>query len=349
MNAHLPGLEKVKAYIRKEYLYIGTLIVFIVVATVISSSFSVDSVAYNAQFIRYGASGWGGLSTEIFVREPFLLVASKIIYGLGLGSVFLFLIHAVVSLPVKFYLIEKHSKDRYLSLAYFLSYFFILHDCTQLRFGMAVAFVYLGLHYLADNRRLAFSGIVFLSAVLFHNAIAAFIVMLLFTSKRSLLWLLGMVVVAIMFYPLNLNLIMVDFFGGLVDYFGIEGTRFNKLHAYLLKPSSDLHLGIFSRHGLLIYFFGVVIFKYRNVFNKYETLCYNAFILSIFFWILLKDSMDLQVRFNDMFGFSLVFLIPYVHRRLSEYVSERNAYILLLMFFSAYIAKFVFYDKMVVF
>ena len=141
---------------------------------------------------------------------------------------------------------------------------------------------------------------------------------------------------------------MSDLIGGMVDYFGIEGTRLNRLHAYLLRPSSDMHLGIFSRHGLLIYLFGIVIFKYRNVFNQYESLCYNAYILSIFFWILLKDSMDLQVRFNDMFGFSLVFLIPYVHRRLSEYVSERNAYIFLLLFFSAYLAKFIFHDKMVV-
>jgi len=342
-------LEKVTAYVKKEYLYVGALFGFIIMATVISSSFSKDSVGYNQMFEVYGASGWGGLTTEIFTREVFILAASKVLYDLGLSSIFLFLIHAVISLPIKFYLIDKYSKDRFLSLAYFFSYFFILHDCTQLRFGMAVAFVYLGLHYLADNRRLVFSGIVILSAVLFHNAILLFIVMLLFTSRRSLLWLLGMLAIALMSYSVNLNIFMSDLLGDLVHYFGIEGTRLNRLHAYLLRPSSDMYLGIFSRHGLLIYFFGAVIFKYRNEFNKYESLCYNAFILSIFFWILLKDSMDLQVRFNDMFGFSLVFLIPYVHRRLSEYMSERNAYILLLLFFSAYLAKFIFYNKMVVF
>lgn len=331
----------------KQYIYLGLLLSLIAIATIISSAYSKDSHFYNLIFDRYGASGWSALSTNMLKHEPFFVLVGQLLYQLGLSSVFLFLIHAVISLPVKFYLIDKHSKDRFLSLAYFCSYFFILHDCTQIRFGMAVAFVYLGLHYLAENKRLIFSGFVILSAVLFHNAILVFIIMLLFTSRRSLVWLLWMVAAATMIYSINLNIVMIDLIGGVVDYFGIEGTRFNRLHTYLMKPRTDLHLGIFSRHGLLIYFFGIVIFKYRNVFNKFEVLCYNAFILSIFFWILMKDSMVLQVRFNDMFGFSLVFLIPYVHRRLSEYVSERSAYILLLLFFSAYLTKFIFYNKMV--
>lgn len=332
----------------KKYFYLGSLIGFILVATIISSSFSKDSENYNQMYEVLGASGWSAFYSEVFQREIFFLVVSKALYPLGFGATSLFFVHAAVSLSVKFYLIDKYSKDSFLSLAYFLSYYFILHDCTQLRFGMAIAFVYLGLHFLAANKRISFSCIVILSALLFHNAVIIFMVMLLFTSKKSLYWLLGMIAFAVMLYPLNFNIFMQDLTLNVIDYFGIEGTRLNRLHAYLLRPSSTLHLGIFSRHGLLIYFFGIVLFKYRGAFNKYETLCFNAFLLSIFFWILLKDSMDLQVRFNDAFGFSLVFLIPYVHRRLSEYVSERNAYILLLLFFSAYLAKFIFYDKMVV-
>lgn len=335
-------------FTKEQYLYWGALVGLIILATVISSDFSRDSHTYNYYFRLYGSPEWSDISAEIFRRELFFLVVSKFFYKLGLGAIFLFLIHAAISLSVKFYLIFEHSKDPWLSLAYFCSYFFILHDCTQIRYGMAVAFVYLGLHYLADNRKLVFSVIVVLSAVLFHNAILIFIVLLFFTSRKSLYWLLGMIAIAVILYPLNLNAVMLDLTDDLVKFLGVKVLGLDRLHSFLLRPSSDLHLGIFSRHGLLIYVFGIVIFKYRNEFNKYEYLCFNSFLLSIFFWILMKDSMDFQVRFNDAFGFSLVFLIPYVHKRLSEYVSERNAYILLLLFFVAYIAKFVLYDKMVV-
>ena len=124
MNHRPLSLEKVAAYIKKEYLYIGVLIGFIIIATVISSSFSRDSENYNRLFEVYGASGWDALFTEIFQRETFFLLVSKILYQLGLGSVFLFLIYSAISLSVKFYLINEHSKDKWLSLAFFVSYFF---------------------------------------------------------------------------------------------------------------------------------------------------------------------------------------------------------------------------------
>lgn len=348
MNHRPLCLEKVTTYIKKEYLYIGALICFIIIATVISSSFSRDSETYNRMFEMYGVFGWDALFTEMFQRETFFLLVSKVLYQLGLGSAFLFLMYSAISLSVKFYLIDTHSKDKWLSLAFFGSYFFILHDSTQIRFGMSVAFVYLGLYYLAEGKKLLFSAIVILSAVMFHFAGLVFIIMLLFTSKRSLLWLLGMVVVAVLLYPVNLNAVLLDLVGNAISYFDFNGTFLNKFFRYLSKPSSDIYLGMFGLHALLVYFCAIIIYQYRSKFNAYEMLCFNAFLLSIFFYILLKDVVDLQVRFRDMFGFSLVFLVPYIHRWLSEYLGKRNAYIVLLSFFTVYLIKFTLFDKMLV-
>lgn len=332
---------------KNNCVYLGFLISFILVATLISSGYSKDSQAYHWWIDHVGVAGWNALSSNLLQREVFFVILTKLVYQLGIGAISVFFIHALISLPIKFYLINKYSKDRFLSLAYFSSYYFILHDCTQIRYGMAVAFVYLGLVYLADNRKLLYSVIVIISAIAFHNAIIVFILMLFFTSRKSTSWILGMIAFAIILYPLNFNILMSEVIGYIVNSLEADGTRLHRLHSYLITPSSEMHLGLFSRHGLLIYFFAFVIFKYRNEFNKYELLCFNAFMLSIFFWILLKDSMDIQVRFNDAFGFSLVFLFPYVHKRFSEYMSERSAYMVLLLFCFMYLAKFVLYDNMV--
>ncbi len=351
MNHRPLSLEKVTAYIKKEYLYLGALIGFIVLATVISSSFSRDSVAYNSMFARYGSSGWSAFTTEILQRETIFLAVSKILYQLGLGSVFLFFSYAAISVSIKFHLINEHSKDKWLSLAFFSSYFFILLDATQIRFSIAIAFVYLGLHFLAENRKLLFVVIVFLSAVMFHMSILAFIIMLLFTSNKSLYWLFGMIVLAIVLYPVNLYVFFLDVVGGVVNHFDINGTFLNKVHTYLLRQGQTPAplLGMFRPIMLLLYACAFVVFQKRRGFNTYEILCYNAFILSIFFYISLKDVVILQVRFTDMFGFSLVFLVPFIHSSLSFYIGKRNAYIMLLSFFSVYLLKFTLYDKMLVF
>ena len=348
MNNRLLNLYVVTTYLKKEYFYIGALVSFIVVATVISSSFSRDSVAYNNMFVMYGSSGWSAFTTEMLQREVFILAASKILFGLGLDAVFLFLTFAILSLSVKFYLIDNCSRDKWLSLTFFGSYFLILHDSTQIRFGLAIAFVYMGLHFLAGNKKLLFATIVIFSAVMFHVVSLVFILMLLFTTNKSLAWLFGMVVVAIALYPVNLNDALLSFVGDAINYFDVQGTFLNKLYRYLSKPSSDIFLGMFSRSALLVYLCAIVIYQFRSKFSAYELLSYNAFILSIFFYILLKDTVDLQVRVRDLFGFSLVFLMPFIHRGMSVYVGHRNAYIILYLYLGVHLIKFAIYDKMLI-
>jgi len=334
---------------KARYMYLGLLVAFILIATVISWGYSRDSVNYNRLFEMYGTSGWGLLSTEMFHRETFFLVVSKVVYNFGLASVYLFLTYSTLSLSVKFYLISKHSKDELLSLSLFFSYFFILHDSTQIRFGVAIAFVYMGLHFLAENRKLLFAAIVIISAVMFHFSIIAFIIMLLFTTNdKSQYLIFGMIVVAIVLYPVNLDVYFLDIVGVVVSHFGITETFLNTVHSYLLMQSPTPLLGMFRPIMLLLYFCAIVIFQNRRNFNNYEMLCYNAFLLSILFYILLKDVVILQVRFTDMFGFSLVFLVPFVHSTLSSYIGKRNAYIILLSFFAAYLLKFTLYDKMLI-
>lgn len=335
--------------IQKNRIFLGLLVCLIIVAAVISSSFSRDSVTYNNYIFVYGSHGWDQFFTEILHLEGLFVVLSKIIYKLGLDFVFVFLVYSAISLSVKFYLIDKYSKDRWLSLSFFISYFFILHDSTQIRFGLAIAAVYLGLRYLSENKKLMFVAIVLFSTLMLHAVSLIFLLMLLFTSKKSWSWLLGMVAVAIVLYPVNLNEIALGSVGNFVDYFEVERTIISKVHTVMLSPSSEIFLGMFSRFAILSYICAAVIFQYISKLSAYETLCFNAFLLSIFFYILLKDIPDLQVRFRDMFGFSLVFLVPYLHRALSTLTGERAAYALITLYLFVHFIKFTFFNGMLIF
>jgi len=335
-----------------EWRYGGSYSLFIVglviIATIISSSYSRDSSNYVQMFNIYGASGWGAFSSEVVYRETFVVALSKLIHQLGLGSIYFFLIHAAISVPIKLFLISKYSRDKWLSIALFFSYFFILHDSTQIRFGLSVAFVYLGLSYLANGKKLIFSVIVLFSAIMFHYASLAFIVMLFFTNKNALLWLFGMVIFAVLLYPVNLNINFLWLLGEVTNHFDLHGSFVNKLQRSVESPSQQEYLGMFKPTMILVYLSIFVIYQYRDRFDAYERLCFNALVLTIFFYILFKDTVDLQIRFRDMFFFSLVFLVPFIHEWLSTFMGKRNAYVMLTLSFSVYLAKFIFYDKMIV-
>jgi len=333
---------------KAKYMYSGLLVAFVLIATVISWGYSRDSVNYNWSFEMYGTTGWGLLPTEMFHRETFFLVVSKLLYSLGFNSVFLFLIYAAVSLPVKFYLIDRCSKDKWLSLAFFASYYFILHDSTQIRFGMAIAFVYLGLSFLANNQRLFFVLIVLLSAMLFHFSSLVFIVMLFFTSKQSLAWLLALISLAVSLYLVDFRAYLLDTVVPAISNLEIKSVVIDKLLFYIQRHNLDVRFGLFNWRVLPVYFSAIVLFQYRSVFSKYELLCYKSLLVSIFFYIMLKDLAEVQYRLSGLFGFSFVFLVPYIHKWLSEKLSERNSRIILMSFFIVYLIKFAFYDKMII-
>lgn len=322
---------------------------FVVLATLVSYEYSRDSANYIRMFQIYGASGWSVLFKEVFHREIFLLVTSKVFYSLGVGVISIFLIHAVISLSIKFYLIDRFSKNKWLSLALFASYFFILHDSTQIRFSLAVAFAYLSLIFLVNDKRILFSLAIIVSALVFHIAVLSFLVMLLFTSRESYVWTLLMIVVAILLYFTHFNYILVDAVSYLVNLYNLKGTFLNKLlDLYLLHEGQTAGLGILNWRVFLVYLCAGILFRYRNQFSKYELLCFNALLLSIFVYIFMKDVIEIQYRISSFFGFSLVFLVPYIHDWLSERLSRRDAYIILLVFNMLYLVKFALFEKMIV-
>lgn len=345
---HIFNGERFRNLTKDQYVYLGVLVGFIIMATAISWGYSRDSVNYNRLFEMYGTSGWGQFPAEVFSRETFFLVVSKPLYSLGLNSIFLFLVYAAIALSVKFYLIDRYSKDKWLSLAFFASYYFILHDSTQIRFSLAIAFVYLGLSFLANNQRYLFMLIVLLSAMLFHRASFVFIVMLFLTRKQSLTWLLALICLAVSLYFVDFRAYLLDTVVPAIRNLEIKGVLIDKLLFYIQRHNIDVNFGLFNWRVLPVYFCAIALFQYRSTFSKYELLCYKSLLVSIFFYILLKDLTEIQYRFSGLFGFSLVFLVPYIHKWLSEKLNVRNSYIILVSFFIVYLIKFAFYDRMII-
>lgn len=343
------SLEYFRSLKKEQWLYLGALASSILFATIISLNYSRDSFAYKQMFDMYGASGWGRLPAEILGREAFFLITSKVFFSFGLSSLFLFFLYAIISLSVKFYLVARCSKDKWLSLAFFASYFFILHDSTQIRFGLAVAFSYFGLYFLSQGKKIVFAVMILLSAFLFHVSSIAFIVMLVFSGKKPLFFLAFLMIFSVLLYPVNLLNALSEPIAGAINYFDIHGTVINKLFwFYFHGEKATGGLGLFTIRMFLVYFCVAVLFQYRKVFSTFEALCYYSLIFSVFFYILMKDFWVVQYRLSGLFGFALVFLVPYIHRWLSGYLGKRSAYALLLLFFMVTLLKFTWYDKMII-
>ena len=79
---------------------------------------------------------------DFLAVEPAFVVISKIIYSLiGPYPIYLFLLFAILGVSFKLIAIKQLTEQWFLSLVIYLSNFFILHEMTQIRAGIASSFL----------------------------------------------------------------------------------------------------------------------------------------------------------------------------------------------------------------
>lgn len=107
-----------------------------IVASILSSSYSWDSVQYKRYF-RLIESG-----VNVSVEPSFYYVSFLSSYFFS-SPLFVFIFYSSVSVLIKIYLIRRYSPYPLLSLIVFCSYFFLVQESNMIRVGLASSFLIL--------------------------------------------------------------------------------------------------------------------------------------------------------------------------------------------------------------
>ena len=133
----------------RQEILIKQLIVFVlIILAVLSHNYSVD---YGNHVAMYNEAVAGILKHEI----SYYLLARFV--DLFSGTPFLlFLLYAVMGVTVKYKALSQLTEFLFPSLLIYFSYFFILHDVTQIRAGVSSAFVLMSITALPDRNKFRF-------------------------------------------------------------------------------------------------------------------------------------------------------------------------------------------------
>ncbi len=108
--------------------------------------------------------------------------------------------YAFCSLIIKLFVIKKLSINPYLSLLFYFSYFFLFHEMTQIRIGLASAFFLLSLFSFLKGNKLAFIGWI-LIATCFHYSAIFYLFLLIFNTKSlNKSFYLGILIASLIFW-----------------------------------------------------------------------------------------------------------------------------------------------------
>jgi len=300
-------LSGILSYLAKGRLFSNFLFVFIGFILIVFSGFrevgvDQDSVAY---FNYYNLDSYA-LS---LVAEPSFYYISELTRAISYkdGLTYLFFIYAAIGVGAKFWAISRLTDLRWLSVLVYFSLYFLLHEFTQIRAGVACGLVLLSTLYVKE-RSLAKFVITISAACMFHySAILAFPIYFIGGNRldtKMKLIIASSVPAGLVFYYFSIDFMYV---------IPIELVRI-KIQVYLeAEALRDVKLNVFNSVYLIKYFMLYVYLFFSNKIesnNKFFPVLIKMYAISLFSYLALSFNSVFAMRVSEMFGIVEIILLP---------------------------------------
>lgn len=199
-------------YVPNRYLWMIMWIVVVAMVVIAATKppTSSDYVHYYNMFMDYDNP-----KTEL-TTEPTYIFISKYLHLIGGSFDALLWIYAIITIPLKIYCFKRLSSFEilFLSLPEYFSFFYLLHDCEQIRLAAAMSFILLAYVCRVEKKKWFTWIILWLIAITFHYTTAVAIIPLLFYSDKNFSWvyrigLCALIFTGVLILYLKINLVTV--------------------------------------------------------------------------------------------------------------------------------------------
>lgn len=116
--------------------------------------------------------------------EPTFIYISRLVLALGGGVAWLFLIFAIISIPLKIGIMQKMTSWIFTALVIYVSRYYALHDLVQIRAGAACAFLISAVYFRCKKQPLLCT-VFFVIALAFHYSSLAVLPILLIGNRPA--------------------------------------------------------------------------------------------------------------------------------------------------------------------
>jgi hypothetical protein len=246
---------------------------------------------------------------DTFAIEPSFVLISYVIHQfLGGNPIYLFIFYAFFGVSLKLVAIKQLTELWFLSLVVYLSNFFILHEMTQIRAGIASAILLLCIKpiYERDLKRFFILTTV---ACCFHYSAVIIIPLWFLNLEPRKRWLLLSVPISYVIYFIGINFIMV------VPIPGIEEKIIMYQTLRELESTDEIATNVFSFVFLAkVAIFYFLLFKYDLIhsYNKYFPILMKIYSFSLVSYLIFTSIPAFSSRVNELYGIVDIILIPFL-------------------------------------
>lgn len=237
------------------------------------------------------------------MTEPTFIYLSRILIALGLDIVVLFFIFAMITVPLKLYVINKLTPYVFTALMIYIPVYYPLQEIVQIRAGAAAAFLLLSLYFCCKKKTLYAIGALIVGT-LFHYSCMVFLPVLCIGNRNLALWfriLLAMVVpVGFLMYFRQMDLFMFlpsSIVEGKIDFYKESAETGSKFSEYIL-PYKNLYL--LAKCALL--YFCLYFYNSIKLDTKYLNIVLVMLAASIFVNLSMATLPVFAGRIGDLYG-----------------------------------------------
>ena len=228
---------------------------------------------------------------------------------LGGNDQIFFLIYAILAITIKIIAINRLSSLPLLSVYLYICLYFVLHEMTQIRVGVACGIFLLAIPDIVNKnfRMYLFKTLI---AMAFHYSAIIMLVLYFVNNKninRKVYFFLPIIGFILAFIP-NLMLTIFTFFE-----FILPSVIANKVTIYIsLIYNEDYNkinmFNLLTLSLVCIYYFA--LFNICRLKTKLDTVLIKLFGLQLFIYYAFSSIPAFAIRLSEFIGFSLILLIP---------------------------------------
>jgi hypothetical protein len=277
-----------------------------------------DFLSYRSLF-----NGTGGFSSEDI--EPLFVSLILLVHLLGKGFYFFYFMIATINLSIKITIFKKMLPFVFPALLVYLSGLFFERDNDGIRQGLSIAFCYLSIPYLLNNKKMLFFMLTAIASLIHYSSIIFFFSIFLNKIRISDRMLLAIVLIAFIFPFTGLSLT------NYLIAFLPESSTATKIDIYANSDFSSL-IGI--NIGLVFRLLLLCLFLYYHQSLKIKSELYyflrNGFSFAIILSLLFYDFGIIAHRLPYAYREFQIMIVPFF---LTITSNKNNQFILLTIFY----------------
>lgn len=275
------------------------------------------------------------------LTEPSFVYLSQFVGAFSNDAIYVFVVYALIGVSLKFIAIRRLTELWFLSLVVYLSNFFILHELTQMRAGVAAGFLLLCIKPIYDRDWKRFL-LLSTCAILFHYSALVILPLWILGHKQRKIWLFVSIPIAYIIYFSGVNLT------GTIPIPVIKAKLelYQRAQEYGTENWSAINVFnlVFICKILIFY---ILLWKYELIAcrNKYAIVLMKVYCISLMAFPIFATMPVVGFRVSELYGIVEIILIPLLY-----YVfTPRIASIFIVILAAAAVAFVsVFYSKLII-